>query len=413
MLTGRLGTIAIDPHRLDALRASLGLAVGERIRIAYVPGPGDIYGTFEQWKEGNFDGRVPVVAYSTQLYDLVDAIGAELLALSQKPVGEGGEAFRFVQVPKRGSKPNFFDYLSAKRERTTRMLPLVKAFAPHFIVFGDDTDFGGLRLYPGHVILSVHNSYWNADVEQPQGASRFRTWFQGLLMRHAVNGSVTTSPLCARQVERLMGGSQNVRPEMPQAKSAADIVSQPTYPDKPRLLYVGRVEANKGVFDLLRAAQSLRARHEDLKLTFVGDGGALDSLTLEASKAGPWVECLGRVGSEEVGVQINRASLLVCPTRREFNEGLALVCVEAHMRGKPSVLSSVVPAAEHIGDAGLIFTADDQDALTRAIEAAVLDPEQRSKMRRAAARDQSKYLDRSLSWGSQLFACFESASPKT
>jgi glycosyltransferase involved in cell wall biosynthesis len=101
--------------------------------------------------------------------------------------------------------------------------------------------------------------------------------------------------------------------------------------------------------------------------------------------------------------ELQSADLLVCPTRSTFNEGLALVVLEAAACGTPSVLSSVVPAKEQAGQACLEFEADDVAALTNALRTIISDPARYQQLKQATSGLRSRMVDRRLSWGTRLY----------
>lgn len=101
--------------------------------------------------------------------------------------------------------------------------------------------------------------------------------------------------------------------------------------------------------------------------------------------------------------RLERADLLVCPTRSEFSEGLALVVVEAAVHGVPTLLSSVVPAKDLFPGAVAEVPADDVAALRAALDRLASSPEDYRALCRAVLERSDAFFDRSLSWGSQLY----------
>lgn len=55
-------------------------------RILYVPGPGDVRGSFLHWSDGRNDPSIISIAYSQQVYELLGRIGAELVTLTEDGV---------------------------------------------------------------------------------------------------------------------------------------------------------------------------------------------------------------------------------------------------------------------------------------------------------------------------------------
>ncbi len=120
------------------------------------------------------------------------------------------------------------------------------------------------------------------------------------------------------------------------------------------LLYVGRLELDKGVDTLAIAARRIGA-----KLTIVGEGplrGALRELCPDA-------ELLGRLQPEAIGAVAKAARAVVLPTR--VRETFGLVAMEAAKSGLPVVSSSSALITEELVaiGAGLDCPPDDADTL--------------------------------------------------
>jgi glycosyltransferase involved in cell wall biosynthesis len=134
----------------------------------------------------------------------------------------------------------------------------------------------------------------------------------------------------------------------------------------PHALYVGRLSEEKGVRDLVRAT-------EGLPLVVVGDG-PLRSLLPTA---------VGLVPPDEVGAWLDRAALVVVPSRRE---GYGLAAREAMAHGRPVVATRVGGLVDAIEDGvtGLLVPSHDPDALRSATERLLGDPELRDRLGTAA-----------------------------
>lgn len=171
-----------------------------------------------------------------------------------------------------------------------------------------------------------------------------------------------------------------------------------------RLLFLGRIEANKGVFDLLEAFGALAPRFADTRLVLAGTGSADDALAdaVARHEARAQIELAGLLDADGVHEALGEADLLICPTRAEVTEGLALVVLEAAAQGVPSVASSVVPAAETAGAACVTFPVNDVQALQTTLARLMEDDSAYEALAREAAAIRPRMLDRSLGWGSCL-----------
>jgi len=136
------------------------------------------------------------------------------------------------------------------------------------------------------------------------------------------------------------------------------------------VLYFGRVEEEKGVFDLLNAFCSL-PRGLASKLQFIGAGTALEELRSRAagSSRSADVEVVGPVKFEDIFTYITRAAVVVTPTRSSFAEGLCQSAIESFYAGKPVIAPDFGPFPYIIQHEvnGLIYTHDSVDSMAEAL----------------------------------------------
>lgn len=123
--------------------------------------------------------------------------------------------------------------------------------------------------------------------------------------------------------------------------------------DPPRLVFLGRLAAVKGVDVLLRAVAILRAGPSPLpvSLTVVGDGPErhrLERLVKELSCRDA-VEFVGQVDRQGLGRHLRDADLCVLPS---LSEGYCKALLDAFAYGVPVVASDVGAAGRVVGQPG-------------------------------------------------------------
>jgi glycogen(starch) synthase len=136
----------------------------------------------------------------------------------------------------------------------------------------------------------------------------------------------------------------------------------------PRLLCVGRLVPAKG-FDLaLAALASIIGRYPNLRMVMAGDGPMRTQLERQAAQLGlsGIVEFLGIVEPDKVLTLINRATLVLVPSR---HEGLPTVALQAAFMGRPVVATRVGGLPEAVIDqqTGLLVESGDSHSLAEAI----------------------------------------------
>jgi glycogen(starch) synthase len=131
----------------------------------------------------------------------------------------------------------------------------------------------------------------------------------------------------------------------------------------PEVLYAGRLSEEKGILDLVAAAD------DGMKLTIVGDG------PLRARVPG----ALGFVPHEELGPLYERAAVVAVPSHRE---GFGVVCAEAMAYGRPVVAGAVGGLLDLVvhEETGLLVPPRDVPALRAALRRLLDDAELRARL---------------------------------
>ena len=151
------------------------------------------------------------------------------------------------------------------------------------------------------------------------------------------------------------------------------------------LLFVGRLDRQKGAEDALRALALLDGPAAGLPLRVVGGGpeeAALRRLAGELGVAGR-VRWDGQVSQADLAARYRRAAVLLVPGR---DEGLGLVAVEGQLSGAPVVAAASGGLLDVVADGrtGRTFPPGDAGALARAVEAVLAGPDTTARMAKAA-----------------------------
>jgi glycosyltransferase involved in cell wall biosynthesis len=165
-------------------------------------------------------------------------------------------------------------------------------------------------------------------------------------------------------------GAGDVR-VVPVGVTVPDTTVEPDEP--PHLLYAGRLSEEKGVLELIDAARGL-------PLVVAGDGPLRERVPT----------AIGFVPSAEFHALLDRAAVVVCPSRRE---GYGVVAREAMAHARPVVATGVGGLAEAVvdGETGLLVPARDTAALRAALERLLADPQLRARLG-AAGRERAREL---------------------
>jgi glycosyltransferase involved in cell wall biosynthesis len=151
-------------------------------------------------------------------------------------------------------------------------------------------------------------------------------------------------------------------------------------PNDGPLLYFGRLSAEKGIDDLIRAMQ----RVPDIHLVVAGDGPQKNELErVTASLRLTNVEFVGHLGAEERDRGIAQSRFTVLPSHAY--ETLGKTILEPSAYGRPVVASDLGSRREliHDGETGLLYPVGSVNHLADAIRLLATNPELTKKMGRA------------------------------
>ncbi|MDG4800057.1 glycosyltransferase family 4 protein [Micromonospora sp. WMMD980] len=161
------------------------------------------------------------------------------------------------------------------------------------------------------------------------------------------------------------------------------------------LLYHGRIDARKGVLDLLDAVAKLRADAVPVRLLLSGIGPDLDTVTARITELGLTgvTELLGAVPYERAHEVYARGEIFVSPT---YAEGFSNTILEAMASGLPVVSTDVVGVRDCVrpDENGVLVPAGDPAALAGAVRRLLDDPALRRRLAAQARRD----VERRWSW---------------
>lgn len=230
-------------------------------------------------------------------------------------------------------------------------------------------------------------------------AGRHSGWVSGRVNRQVhstewwlaneADSVITCSSSMADEVNRLFG------PGLAQLHTIANGIDSAQWPyaeaaprpaaAAPRLLYVGRLEYEKGVQDLIAALARIRRTHPGTTLTVAGGGTQAAWLRDEAraQRVLRAVEFTGPLDHDDLVRRMHDADVLVIPSRYE---PFGIVALEGAATGVPVVATGAGGLADFIrtGETGMSVPPADVAALTTAIRGVLESPAAARRWARAA-----------------------------
>jgi glycogen synthase len=179
------------------------------------------------------------------------------------------------------------------------------------------------------------------------------------LARRVLRGArVVIAPSRALADEARRLGAEEVR-VIPSGVDVPAVVSEEA--DPPEVLYAGRLSPEKGVRELVAAA-------DGLPLVVAGDGPLRDEVP----------GAMGFVPHDELERLFERAAVVACPSHRE---GFGVVCAEAMAFGRPVVAGDVGGLRDLVvhEETGLLVPPGDVEALRAALHLLLADPDLRRR----------------------------------
>ena len=239
-------------------------------------------------------------------------------------------------------------------------------------------------------------------------AGRHSGWINGSISRqvHALeswlaresDSLITCSASMRDEITTLFGP---FRPDVHVIRNGIEVARWPFAARKKhaglaRLLYVGRLEYEKGIHDLIAAVPLIRRTHPGTTLTIAGEGTQLDWLIEEARRHRVLKATTfdGHLNHDELLGALHDADAVVLPSHYE---PFGIAALEAAAAGAPLVTSNVGGLGELVinGQTGMSFAPRDLAGLATAVRQVLDDPDT-AQQRAIAARER---LTSDFDWG--------------
>jgi len=375
--------------------------------IYYAAVAGDILGTYERWRQGQRDERQIAATYSGQFFDLCVRLGrqgaASFPSNAKQWVSDGSFVIR-SRSPVQKVRGVLF-YLDQLRRAVWLSVDVLRTGANDVFVMDGITFFfmlAPLAWTGRRIVLSVHTVLWREGVF-PSRMQRLTRKLDAWFLRKYCAGCLVASPTIANQLRSMVGYSYLPIVLFYPLYQQADFerFSPPVATSRPfRIFFAGRIERDKGVFDLLESTRKLVEAGRDVHLDFCGDGTQLANLldTVEKGNLQGRVSLQGHLDRVALLDLLDQAHIVVVPTRSDFPEGLNQVVIEAILARRPVITSEICPALELVRPAAVEAEADNVESYRRAIERLIDDPELYAKLVQGGNTLRTQFFDPARAW---------------
>jgi len=394
------------------------------MRILYALGPGDVVEAYRRWRTGKDVPSEMSITFSGQFFDLCRTSGWQAWAVSSHPRRERIEDGPFIveNRPKRWASRRGLEFHIAQIAYGLSIIRTARRYRADLVVADSGTTHWFiLSLLPWmriRVIASLHNVLWPNGFKPDGRIHRLLHRLNGRFWRHTADATLCVSPECRRQVLELAGRTRGPIHEYRAMYQPGfwDTVPPPRpYNGGPfRILFAGRVEANKGVFDLLAMAERLEQRvpgriHWDV----CGTGTASTELARQVQHRGlgRFVHAHGHLNRTSLRDAYARSHLIIIPTRSDFREGMPRAAAEAVLAGRPVLTSRLANACDVLGEAVIEVEPENIDAYVATILRLLRDRDFYERCRRHCASAARQFYDPSYGLANVLGRVIASMKP--
>ena len=166
------------------------------------------------------------------------------------------------------------------------------------------------------------------------------------------------------------------------------------------ILFVGRLELYKGVYEVIFAAKKLLSDPQlagyDLNFTLIGEGSEKKRLLEQEKRMGIANRVFHKtVPYDKMPEEYQKADIFVAPSRatRHWQEQFSTVLLEAQASGLPIVTTLSGAIEENVGEAAIKVQPADFYSLAAAIKKLILNQKLRAELGRRARARAVKYFD--------------------
>lgn len=362
------------------------------MRIAYLSGPANGPSIHEEWQRGSqeYFGT----DYMKQFLQLSVDLGAESWVITwhgDKAYTQEHGRFLFDNRPLYSGR-GAMHYLGQLWWHM-RLWPKLLAFRPDLLVLTGNQNFwwtlAWTRLLGTRFLPSFHCTLW-PKLAPVRRSSRVLLALERLfVLRHCETVVVTSYDIAAQVAQMTDAAIVDHLPSY-SPQQFADVAA-PVWGAPFRVIFMGRVEANKGIFDVLEMARQLPHCTFDI----CGSGTAMEQAAAEATAN---VVFHGFCNQDRLKTLMGQAHVSVVPTRSDFEAGFEMTCAEAILAGRPLVTSAACPALEYLRPASIEVTPDDVAQYVAAIRRLASDHAFYEEKRAATGRLKAQFFDPANSW---------------
>jgi glycogen synthase len=395
------------------------LIARDGLRVLYVSGPGDAPAVLRAMAEGKAYEGVAHVPYSGQLFEVCRELGASMLSVStfRRPDDFSYGTLRAVNRPSHLEGRGGLKYHAANIPFAREIMKDVREFRANVVVTATEPypflleplTWQGVKVIPAlHAALLP--AFRSVSLARRLAVRQCRRFYE------KTSYAILSHPgVAVDQVQELTSGRPRPIVEfLPLFRRDvfADVRPPVRREDEFRVITVGRVEPEKGIFSLSEVARRVReAGAKHVRFDVCGAGSALEDARRRVAEQGlgETVRLHGWTSMEDLHRLWGESHVALVPTTSDFVEGFNQVVIEALIVGRPVITSRVCPALDFVRPSAIEVEVDDVSGYTRAVLELARDSAKYDRLQGRCAELMRPFLDESQSFGAAVRYVFECA----
>lgn len=358
--------------------------MGHKFDMIYIEGPGDVVESFRHWHSKEDVITETSRTFSGQFFDFCrrNKLNTYAVSYCKQMKKEVTDGFYVENRPKLvlNMETGILYHLTQILYGLWIVYIAIR-YRPKYLSVTSGVTYwiilSPVKLLGIQIIPQLHNTLWPKGYRPKTLMKRALLALDGLFFRYIATKILCVSPEIKRQIERVSRERRDNIFLFYAQFYRKDFDGIPTIPHNERpfkIVFVGRVERNKGVFDLLDIAEQLR--EDDVIFDVCGGGAALSELKRLSKIRGlnEIITIHGQLERPQLLTIYAQAQAVIVPTRSDFCEGMPQVIAESILLGRPVITSKLSNALDVVGNAIIEAEPDDVQSYVQAIRRLIYDP---------------------------------------
>jgi glycogen synthase len=374
----------------------------QKIDLIYIEGPGDIVEAFTRWKNQQDVLTETSRTFSSQVFDFSqnNQLNSLFISTFSEKKQDTYLNLSAENIPKKVLAGGLGYHLS-QCLYGLRIIGVCLQHRPRYLHITSGVThwfmLAPLKLLGIKIFPQFHNTLWPKGFEPTNTKDKVILALNAWFLKHIADVTVCCSPEIRSQIDQISD-----KPKCTDIQFRAQFYRQnfenppapPAHNARPfHIVFAGRIERNKGVFDILSMAAMMQS--QDVIFHICGGGPAEDELKTECAKRNLTNRVIihGKLKRPDLLAIYNQGHAVIVPTRSDFCEGLPMVAIEAILLGRPVITSRLSNALDVLTDTIVEAQPDDVQSYVDAVQKLMLDNNFYTKKCQACSNYREPFLD--------------------